>query len=116
VCEANKQQQTRNNSSKVNSKMLKFLYKRNIFLIATRSIPTRAASTSTIFFKVDEFGRQNPTVAAIFDEFGRHSYGDVATKSDNVAKALRDEKIVDENVSYLCPNNASYAFATFGIW
>ena len=96
--------------------MSRFLCKSKIGLIARLPSQTRAASSSPIFVKVDEFGRQNPKVAAIFDEFGRHSYGDVVTKSDGVAKALRDEKIFDQNVSYLCPNNATYAFATFGIW
>ena len=87
---------------------------RKSFKLATSQI--RSQSSSTIFGRVDEFGRQNASVAAIFDEFGRHTSGDIVTMSDSVARALADEKVFDENVSFLTPNNSSYAFAQFGIW
>ncbi len=88
---------------------------RKSFNLTTKS-QIRAQSSSTIFDRVDKFGRQNENVAAIFDEFGRHTYGDIVNKSDSVARALADEKVFDENVSFLTPNNSSYAFAQFGIW
>jgi len=72
--------------------------------------------SSPLYHVVDEFSRHSGDVDAIFDEAGRHSYADVSTKSDVVAKALLDEKIVDQSVSYVCPNDASYTFASFGIW
>ena len=72
--------------------------------------------SSTLFSAVDEFSRRNGDTDAIFDENGRHSYADISAKSGVVAKALVDEKIFDQNVSYVCPNDANYAFASFGIW
>ncbi len=90
------------------------IFLRKSFKLSASQI--RAQSSSTIFGRVDEFGRQNENVAAIFDEFGRHTYGDIVKKSNSVARALTDEKVLDENVSFLTPNNASYAFAQFGIW
>ena len=72
--------------------------------------------SSTLYNVVDEFCRHSGDVDAIFDENGRHSYADISAKSSVVAKALVDEKVFDQNVSYVCPNDASYAFASFGIW
>ena len=90
--------------------------KKSFNFIQKRHSQIRCMTSATIFHRVEEFGRKSGNDSAIFDEFGRHTYGDVSAKSDSVARALRDEKVFDRNVSFLCPNNSSYVFAQFGIW
>jgi acyl-CoA synthetase (AMP-forming)/AMP-acid ligase II len=97
-------------------KTSKMLSKKILNFIQKRHLQIRKASSATIYSRVEEFGTKNGSDSAIFDEFGRHTYGDVSTKSDGVARALTDEKVFDKNVSFLCPNNSNYVFAQFGIW
>lgn len=78
---------------------------------------SRCMSTiNTIYSRLDAMGKKNEAAAAILDQNGRHSYGQLVDRSNIVAKALIDEKVFDENVSFLCPNDASYAVAQFGVW
>lgn len=96
--------------------MSKLILNRNLNFILKRATRSSSNLSSTLFNTVDQFGRQGGNAVAIFDENGQHTYADVTIKSDAVAKALIDEKIFDRNVTYLCPNDARYTFATFGIW
>jgi acyl-CoA synthetase (AMP-forming)/AMP-acid ligase II len=53
---------------------------------------------------------------AIFDETSSWTYSRLATGSGRVARALADEGVAEENVAFLCGNDASYAVSQFGIW
>lgn len=97
------------------SKLL--IINKRVSILLHKATRSSSSQSSSLFNTVNRFGRQSGADEdAIFDANGRHSYRDVAVKSDAVAKALIDENIFNENVSYLCPNDASYTFATFGIW
>lgn len=66
--------------------------------------------------RLDHQARIRGESVAIFDDASSWTYSRLAAGSDKVARALKDERVEEGNVAFLCGNDASYAISQFGIW
>ena len=71
-----------------------------------------------LYYYVDLNERRNNV--ALVDKFGTHTYGDLSSKSQIIAKAvketLRSKCGRSNKISFLCENDSSYINTLLGIW